>query len=390
MSVDLAHARADTPGCAHVAHFNNAGAALPPRPVIEAVRRHLELEATIGGYEAADAAHEATGRFYDAVATLLSCHRDEVAFVESATRGWDMAFHALRFREGDRILTGRAEYASNVIAMLREAERTGASLEIVPDDAAGQIDVSALEAMIDDRVKLIALTHVPTNGGLVNPAEAVGAVARRAGVPYLLDACQSAGQMPLDVDRLCCDMLSATGRKFLRGPRGTGFLYVRRGWIEKLDPPFLDLHSATWTGPRSYAVRGDARRFEQWERDVAGQIGLGVAVGYALSFGLAAIWSRVSMLADSLRARLAALPGVSVHDKGAVRSGIVTFKVDGETADSVQRRLRGQAINTSTSTAGNARFDMPERGLDALVRASVHYYNSEEEIARLCEAVARR
>lgn len=390
MTIDLDRVRADTPGCARVLHFNNAGSALPPACVLDAVQAHLAREAEIGGYEAADEALPRIERTYDAIAAMLGCGRDEIAFVENATRAWDMAFYGFRFGPGDRILTGRAEYASNAIALLQVAGRTGAQVEVVPDDDQGQIDVGALGNMIDDRVKLVALTHVPTNSGLVNPAARVGAVTRAAGVPFLLDACQSAGQMPLEVETLGCDMLSATGRKFLRGPRGTGFLYVRRAWIERLEPPFLDLHAATWTAPFAYEVRSDARRFENWESYVAGRVGLGVAVDYALGLGLDAIRDRVMHLAADLRTRLAALPGVAVHDKGAERCGIVTFTVADEAAGSVVKRLRAKGINTSASGVESTRFDMASRGLTEVVRASVHYYNTESEIDRFCAAVAGR
>jgi selenocysteine lyase/cysteine desulfurase len=386
--IDVARARAETPGCAHVLHLNNAGAALPPTTVIEAVRTHLDCEAELGGYEAEEEAWARIEDAYDAIGAMLGCSRDEVALVENATRAWDMAFYGLRFSAGDRILTGRAEYASNVIAFLQVAQRTGAVVEVVPDDEHGQIDVAALRRMMDERVRLVALTHVPTNGGLVNPAEAVGAVAAEVGVPLLLDACQSVGQMPLDVERLGCDMLSATGRKYLRGPRGTGFLYVRRSWIERLEPPFLDLHAATWTAAETYEVRRDARRFENWESFVAGRVGLGVAVRYALGWGLEAIRERVTGLAEALRARLATVPGVRVRDKGRVRCGIVTFTKADEDATAVQRRLRKRAINVSVSSASSTRLDMDARGLPALVRASVHYYNTEDELERFAAALA--
>lgn len=390
--IDLARARAETPGTRHVAHLNNAGAALPPQPVIDAVAGHLELEALIGGYEAAERNAAALANSYDAVARLLNAAPEEVALVESATVAWGMAFNALAsapggFRPGDRILTARAEYAANVIPFLQLARRTGVSVEVIPSEENGQTSVAALDSMIDDRVKLIAITHIPTNGGLVNPAAAIGRVARRHGIPYLLDACQTAGQMPLDVEELGCDFLSATGRKFLRAPRGTGFLYVRKSWLDRLEPHTLDLFGATLVAADRYEMRPDARRFETWESNVAARIGLGVAVDYALGWGLEAIRDRAVALAESLRAGLAAVPGVTVHDLGAERCAIVTFAVDGRTPAEVKATLGGQGINVSVSTASSTRFDMDARGIADLVRASPHYYNSEEEVDRLVAAV---
>ena len=387
MPIDVARARRDTPGCDHVLHFNNAGAALPPQSVRDAQVHHLEREAQIGGYEAAAESEEAIQHTYDALARLLHCDPDEVAVVENATRAWDMAFYALDFGPGDRILTSPASYASNYIAMLQVARRTGATIDVVPPDDTGQIDVERLQATMDDDVALIALTHVPTNSGLVNPAGEVGAIAQQAGVPFLLDACQSAGQVPLDVEALGCTMLSATGRKYLRGPRGTGFLYVRRDWIERLEPPFLDLHAATWITPDRYEVHPDARRFETWEGYVAGKVALGVAADYALDWGVAAIFDRLQALAATLRTRLADLPGVTVHDRGRVQGGITTFSTDRLDAATIQQRLRAQNINTSVSPRSSTRLDATQRNLPDLVRASVHYYNTEDEIGRFCAAV---
>jgi cysteine desulfurase/selenocysteine lyase len=387
MTFDIGRARRETPGCERVLHFNNAGAALMPRPVLDATRDYLTLEAEIGGYEAAERENAAIERFYGAAGKLLGCDTDEIAFVENATRAWDMAFYALPFAVGDRILTARAEYASNVIALLQVAQRTGAVVEVIPSDETGRISVEALQGMIDDRVKLIAITHVPTNSGLVNPAAAVGQVARAAGITYLLDACQSVGQMPVDVEEIGCDLLSATGRKFLRGPRGTGFLYVRRELCQRLQPPFLDLHAATWVAPDRYEIRADARRFENWETNVAGKVGLGVAIDYARDWGTAAIWDRVRSLASRLRAELEEIPGVTVRDIGAERCGIVTFTADGMSAREMQQALARRSMNVTISTAASTRFDMEARGLNEVVRASVHYYNDEAEIERFCEGV---
>lgn len=388
MTIDLARARADTPGTEAVLHFNNAGMALTPRPVIDAVKEYLDLEARIGGYEAADRAEPAVERVYDATAELIGAKREEIAIVENATRAWDMAFYAMAFKPGDRILTAVSEYASNYIAFLQVARRTGAVVETVPNDAKGQLDVAALERMLDGRVKLIAMTHVPTNGGLVNPAEAVGRVARAAGIPYLLDACQSVGQLPVDVGRIGCDMLSATGRKYLRGPRGTGFLFVRSDFIDRLEPPFLDLHAAKWTAPNRYELRTDARRFENWECNVAAKIGLGVAIDYALGWGMAAIGERVATLAQDLRDRLGAIRGVVLRDLGETTCGIVTFTKEGMAPTAIKEALAGQHVNVTTSSRHSTMLDMTQRQLDMVVRASVHYYNSENEVDRFARAIA--
>jgi cysteine desulfurase/selenocysteine lyase len=387
-AIDVARARRETPGSASVVHLNNAGASLMPDVVLATVIEHLELEARIGGYEAAAMVRERVEGVYDSVARLLGCSRDEVAIVENATRAWDMAFYSVDFQPGERILTCGAEYASNYIALLQVSRRTGAIVVVVEDDESGQISLPALEAELGRGARLVSLVHVPSQGGLVQPAAAVGALCRAAGVPLLLDACQSTGQLPTDVGELQCDMLSATGRKFLRGPRGTGFLYVRKDLIEGLEPPFLDLHAAEWTGRETYAIRDDARRFENWETSYATKLGLGVAVDYALEWGLESIAERVQVLAASLRLQLDAQPGVEVRDRGVERCGIVTFTVEGTAAQDVVARLAAAGINVSLTPATYSRLDLGGRGIEAVIRASAHYYNTEEELSRLVAVVA--
>ena len=387
MSFDIERARAETPGCGERIHFNACGAALMPTPVVEALQAHIDAEARLGGYEAANAAGQQIEHTYLAIARMLGCNKEEIAVVENATRGWDMLFYAMHFKEGDRILTCTAEYGSNYIAYLQVARRTGAVIETIPDDAQGAVDVDALRDRIDERVKLIAVTHVPTNGGLVNPAANIGAVAREHGIPWLLDACQSAGQMPLDVTELNIDMMSVTSRKFLRGPRGMGFIYVREEMIEQLEPPFLDNHAATWTSRDAYRMRNDARRFENWECNVAAKIAMGVAVDYALDWGLDVIKARVTMLAAMLRQRLASIDGVRVRDRGSRQCGIVSFTAADTAPVDVVRGLAERGISARVSRITSTRLDMQARGLDALVRAGVHYYNSEEEVERFAAAL---
>jgi selenocysteine lyase/cysteine desulfurase len=387
VTIDVERARAETPGCQHVAHFNNAGSALPPQPVLDAVIGHLELEAQFGGYEAHEANGEAIERFYGATAELIGAKPEEVAFTSSATRAWDMAFYSFHFERGDRILTSVADYISNYLAFIQIAQRAGAEVVTVPNDECGQVSVDRLRELVDERVKLIAITHVPTNGGLVNPVAAIGPIAREAGIPYLVDACQSTGQIPLDVDELGCDALSATGRKFLRGPRGTGFLYVRSALLERLEPPLVDMRAADWVAPDRYELRPDGRRFEEWEQDYAGKAGLARAIDYALAWGIDKIWERADALGSRLRAQLAELPGVTIRDVGAERCAIVTFDVAGVASEQIKEALAREAINVSVSATTSAVIESIERALPDLVRASPHYYNTEEEVDRLVESV---
>ncbi len=389
-AIDVARARRETPGCRSVAHLNNAGAALPPQVVLDTVVAHLRAEATIGGYEAAAAAKDRTNAIYTGIARLIGCRPEEIALAESATRAWDLGFASLPLEAGQVVLTGEAEYSSNVLAFLQASRRRGITLEVIGNDATGQIDVGRLDRRVRElgaAAGLVALTHVPTSGGLVNPAAEVGAVARAAGVPYLLDACQSVGQLDVDVSAIGCDLLSATGRKFLRAPRGTGFLYVSSRILDRLEPPFIDLLAADWVAEDDYALRPDARRFEAWESSVATRLGLGAAVDYALGWGLPAIEARVVGLAARLRTALESVPGVTVHDLGARRSGIVTFSVAGQEAPSVVERLRSVGVNTSVTWAATARYDLGRRELGDLVRASVHYYNDDDDLDALLAAL---
>ncbi|WP_067483983.1 aminotransferase class V-fold PLP-dependent enzyme [Actinomadura hibisca] len=386
MGIDIERVRDLTPGCAETAHLNNAGASLPPQPVMDAVLGHLELEEMTGGYEAQEQAREAAENFYTAVARLVGARPEEIAYVENATRAWDMAFYSVPLAKGDRILTTTSEYSSNALAYQQVAQRTGARVQVVPDDEHGQIDVAALaDELASGDVRLVSINHVPTQNGLVNPAEEVGRLCRKAGALFLLDACQSVGQLDVDVTRIGCDLLSATGRKFLRGPRGTGFLYARREVVESLEPPFVDLQAATWHAPDRYELRPDARRFETWERFVAGQIGLGVAADYAHDLGLPAIEERITGLATTLRTALAERPGVTVLDRGERRSGIVTFTVEGRDATELKLALRERQINVSVTQPRDHGYDTTAP--TAAVRASVHYYNTEEELGRLLDAL---
>ena len=385
--LDVDALRAATPGCTRVAHLNNAGAGLMSRATLDAVTDHLRLEAAVGGYEAADARAEALAATRANAAALLGAEPDEIAITSGDTASFAKAFWGfvlgggLRGPGAGRILVDRLAYSSHYFAVVQAAARHDVTIEVIPSRADGSLDVAALRSRLDERVRLVSATHVATHRGLVNPAAAVGAACREAGVPYFLDACQSVGQLPVDVGAIGCDVLTATGRKWLRGPRGTGLLWVRRGLIERLDPPGIDGFAAAWT-PGGYALNADASRFEEFERPIAAEIGLGVAIGETLALGIDAIAARIDALAESLRARLTTAPGVDVHDGGERRSGIVTFAHARVPAPRVREAAGAAGINVSVAAATSARLDMDDRGIEAVVRASPHAYNTEDELDR--------
>ena len=386
--MDITALRAATPGCANRVHLNNAGAALLARPTLDAMTAHLEREALLGGYEAGEDAHEEIAATYDRIAALVGGRSDEVALFDNATRAWNAAFYSVPMRAGDRILTGRAEYGSNVLAYLQVAQRTGAEVVVVPDDEHGQLDVGALAELVDDRTRLIGISHVPTDGGLVNPAAEIGRVARAAGVPYLLDATQSVGQFPVDVEEIGCDMLSATGRKFLRGPRGTGFLWVRTALLDRLEPHVVEIGAADPDGARRFTWKAGAARFATWEHSYLNVLGLGAALGQVLELGIEAIGARAVALGAALRDRLDAVPGVTTHDRGATRCAIVTASVEGVPAAEVAARLREKGVNVSVTVPRDTQLTTEIRDLPPLVRLSPHYYNTDDELDRAVEELA--
>lgn len=388
--IDINKVRADTPGCTNLTHFNNAGASLMPIPVYESMTHHLELEQSIGGYEAQNLAAADIAAFYVEFAGLLNAMPEEIAYVENATRAWDMAFYGMPLVKGDRILTHESEYVSNYLAFLQQSKNRGWEVDLVPSDDQGQIDLELMESMITPRTKLIAITHVPTQGGLINPVEEVGKIANKHGLIYMLDACQSAGQIPLDVNKIGCHVLSGTGRKYLRGPRGTGFLYVCSDMLEKIEPPFIDLHSAIWTSPEHYEWVNSAKRYENWECNIAGKIGLMRGVRYARDLGLDLIERRVTHIASTLRDALAELSDVTVHDRGVNKCGIVTFYKNGKEPSEIANNLRANKVNVSISKLASAQLDFGKRQLSSLVRASVHYFNTENEIDRFVEIIKKQ
>ncbi len=383
MDPQLARWRADTPAAAAgLVHLNNAGASLMPVPVLDAIQEHLALESRCGGYEAEEVAAGAIAGTYDDLARLIGAERRNIAVVENATVAFAQALSAFDFRPGETILTTRNDYISNQLMYLSLARRLGVEIVRAEDTAEGGVDPESVRRILESRpVRLVAVTWVPTNSGLVQPVEAVGDVCRAAGVPYLVDACQAVGQMPIDLATLHCDFLAATARKFLRGPRGIGFLYVSDGALAAGRAPlFVDMRGARWTEADEYRLAEDASRFENWEFAYALVLGMGEAARYALGIGLEEIQRRAWELAAYARERLAGLPGIRVLDRGPRLCAIVTVEVEGRHAGDVVRELRDWGINTSATLREYAVIDMDAKQATSAVRISPHYFNTRQEV----------
>jgi selenocysteine lyase/cysteine desulfurase len=386
LPVDVEKLRAETPGVEHRVHLNNAGAGLMPEPVLRAITDHLELESRIGGYEAEEAKKAEIASVYTALGTLIGATRENVAVTENATVSFSQALSSVPFVPGDLIVTSRNDYISNQLMYLSLQNRMGIEFVRAPEDPAGGVDMMAMEELIHRRrPKLVAITHIPTNSGLVQRVADIGAMCRQRDILYLVDACQSVGQMPIDVEEIGCDFLSATARKFLRGPRGIGFLYVSDRALDLgLEPLFPDMRGADWIEADLYQPAPGAQRFENWEFPHALVLGMGKAAEYALAVGLEPARDRVRSLADMARELLGEIDSVRVLDRGEEKGAIVTVTAE-RAAGELVAGLAAAGINTNVTARAYAILDFDDKGVEFGIRISPHYYNTEDEIALLAD-----
>ncbi len=378
--------RAETSGTSRVTHFNNAGASLPTDIVVKTIGGYLLEEALFGGYETEAKYRPQLDNIYSLIAQLIHANENEIALVENASAAWDLSFHGMNLQPGDEVITSEMEYASNVLGLL-SAQQRGVIVKVIHNDMDGNFPLHALEAAISSRTKLIAVTHVPSTAGNILPVEKIGALAREHGITYLLDACQSAGQIPLDVEAIGCDLMAVTGRKFLRGPRGTGFLYVRKAMQDKLKLLQMDGFTVGLMTQQGFVVRDDARRFEWHEKNHAVTLGFSKAVEYAMGVGVERIWQHIQYISAYLRTKLGAIQGITVHDRGDELCGIVTFSVAGFDAAHVKEACALRHINVSIGLVKSTLYYMNRKELGDIVRASVHYYITEADVDLLCGVI---
>jgi len=379
--------RDETRGTSACTHFNNAGASMPTDKVVDTVIDYLREEAIHGGYETEYKYKEHLENVYSLIARLINAGKDEIAIVENASMAWGLAFNGIEFKRGDEIITSEMEYVTNLLGFLNAEQMQGVQIKVIPNDDNGNFSLQALEDTITDQTRLIAITHIASTAGCVVPIIEIGKIARRHNILYLVDACQTVGQVPVNVQEIGCDILSATGRKYLRAPRGTGFLYVRKEVQDKLKIFFMDGHTAELISENAFKIRNDGRRFEVYEKNRALTLGLGRAVEYALEIGMERTWQRIQYLADFMRGELEKIEDITVHDRGGEKCGIITFSVSGIGSSRVKSVLAERKIHVSVGLAKSTLIYMNRNSLSTVVRASVHYYNTEEEINGMCRAL---
>ena len=385
--LQIQHLREATPGCqSGLVHFNHAGASLPSQATLDAIIEQLQREARDGPMEAGEQGAILVEKARRAAGQLLNAPASAIAFASSGSTAWSMAFQALGpWQPGDRILVGRHEWGGN-LASMELAVQAGARVEVIPCDASGAACPVALEAMLDAKVKLIDLTWLPANGGLINPAQAIGDVARRHAIPYFIDAGQAVGQLPVDVQALQCDVLKSAGRKHLRGPRGTALLYIRPDFLPHLNPAQRDVFSAPWTA-EGFDLRNDARRFETSEVSFALLAGLGNALHEINQLGIERVWQRVLQTSARIREALRQIPGITLHDLGRTHSGLIAFNLAGWDSFELKQRLGVKRINIGANGVAYTPLDMQARGLSSVARISVSPLNTDDEIELLVKAL---
>jgi len=386
--MNIKQIRKDTPGVQHLIHFNNAGTSFPTQSTLDTSIDYLQREAIVGGYRMKDQSLDQVQDFYNRAAQLINASPDEIALSGSASEAFNKILFSIPFKKGDVIVTTELEYGNSFLNYIHLKNTKGIEIKIIKNLANGDFDLAAFKSAINDQVKLIAVAHIPTSSGAVMPVEAIGEIAKANNILYLVDACQSIGQMPFDVEKVGCDFASATSGKYLRGPRGLGFLYVNKKVLPQLFPPNFDSVTAHWRSDQKVDLEKSALMFENWEKSYAMVFGLSEAIQYLLDLGIENTWARIQELAGYTRENLVAISGVEVHDYGTEKCGIVTFTKEGISPDKIRAALIEKNINVTLSLPFNSLTYMNNRGLDAVVRASVHYFNTKEEIDKMLEIVA--
>jgi cysteine desulfurase / selenocysteine lyase len=379
--IDILKVRKDTLFCENKIFLSSAGCSLPPKSMFEKMHTYNKLEEEYGGYPVEAFQSTERNSFYSEMATLLNCRAENISFQYSATEGFSRALSAIPFQKNEVILTTDDDYISNYMAFISLRKRIGIKIVRCKNTGLGELDLIDFEnKLVNEKPALVAITHVPTNSGLVQPVAEVGALCKKHDTLYLLDSCQAVGQLVVDVQEIGCDFLNGTGRKFLRGPRTSGFLYVSDKALNMgLEPLYIDRRGAEWTDDEEYTSVDTALRFEPKEVGVE-IIGLAEAINYCNNIGIKNIENYNNIIVKKLRENLLQIPNIQLLDKGSVVSAIVTFTVKNKSLEYVENLLKSNEIYYSVSYKNYALIDFYKKNVDWAIRFSPHYFNTIDEM----------
>ncbi len=370
-------------------YLNHAACGLLPDAALHAMHGYALREQALGAYGAARQVQAEIEQLYQGIAATIHAQPQDIALTQGNSDGWSLVVSAMDWSGGGRILAPRSEWGGNLGILMQLSAQCGVQVEEIPSDADGAVDLEALETLLRTPASLVVLTWMPANSPLVQPAEAVGALCAQAGVPLLVDAAQAVGQWPVDVRQLQCAALTAPGRKWLRGPRGTGFVYVHPDFLPRLRPLTADHFSRPWQTGNTWTYRADARRLEQSEASVALRLGLGAALAAWNALGMERIHGEIQKRADWLRDGLDCLPGIRAHRSGRhASSGIVTLECSRHDAAALHRGLQERGVEAALSPVAFTPWDMQARGLSAVLRLSAGHDTAWGSLQYCLDALA--
>lgn len=371
-------------------YLNNAGAALMSEKTYNIIMSHMKLEMELGAYQAAQSVKSEIEQFYLNAAKLINANSvDEIAFMDSASRGWNMAIYGLRMSAKDTIITLSSEFGTNLITIFDKAKKANANVKILNCDINGDFSLNELEECLKKGAKFIAISHVVAHGSIINPVEEIGKLAKQYGCTYIVDGCQAVGQIPVNIDMLNCDAYITTGRKWLRGPRGTGFLYINK--MAEIDTTQLDLASADLIFDKDLnisdiQIRNDAKRFELWERSIANVLGLSNAIQE--SFFHDSMLNNMRNHVNLIRSEIIDNRNFTLIGKEKSESLIIGFYLNNPEKESiVERSFKDVDISISTMHDWDCPLHFPKNGATKIFRIAPHYYTDEDTIQLTCKAI---
>ena len=366
-------------------YLNNAGAGLMSPATVETITEYLKLESKIGAYHAAAESKSLMQDFYLNAAKIINADSDtEIAFTDSASRGWNMVVYGAKLKKGARIITLASEFGTNLVTLFDLAKRIEGTVAIINCDSKGTFFFDELEAELKKGAALVAISHAVAHGSIVNPVNEVGVLAKKYGAIYIVDGCQAVGQFKVDVQQIQCDAYMTTGRKWLCGPRGTGFLYVKKSSLfhaTQLDLASADLVLNSLSKVTDVEIRKDAKQFELWERSISNMLGLSSAINDCLFKNISVISEQIQYLSNKLRYLAYSNSNLNIIGEIESLSGILGFYLNDESKEeTLKEEFKKNGISISTMSDWDCPLHFPKTGAKSIFRLSPHYTTSGETI----------